>query len=763
MSIQVQSDTTTYAVRVNPGDQISIRYTPDTSSSASQSDAYVYDVDKSAEAKSKAEDLDAVLSMAEMESLRSVYLELGPDHELWESIDTLLTQELTGNDRTNFLAVLGDAEELVMEEFITTVEDLEGEERSLFLSTALRNGGDNLENMVEATQGLTGRRLMNFLNTADSLGRTVDSVKAGELQNFIAAVAESPASLEKITEKVEQLDEEDRAVFLEAAAGAGDELERFLDTADLLAGADLTRFLETAVDAGDGMTNLLTLTQEMTGRGRSEFLNFAAKLTPENTEHFLEATQGVEENVPQLIATTRNLAGTDRDTFLALAADANATLTRFTAVVDKMVETPGVRSDFLNTALKAEGRFEEVVSVAESMGSDLQGEVFSFASGLGYTDLTNFITAADANPSRAATLVDTAEDLSGKERSYLLYAASQSPDNIDDLTNTAGSLRGEELENFLFTAANTAHRNPEGMADYIDKVDDLSGQELEDFLAMERTISAGTDKESLAREYVHLNAVLDEDQMDTLLTAGATMPDFEALVDDFNDMDGAQRDTFLAVADVAGKEILPDLMAVTSKLDEARTEEFMGYARTLGQKSLGDLVKASAQALDKVEAGTSEFGYAIFDKLMETAQGLDYAVDQDFLHAAAAAGDGLEKFIDVTNRIEGFMKTDFLIAADNLADRPNGEFLLDRFTTTTDMLLDKVDEHYLEQKKTGETKAYRPSDLIEDGAFKGRHPLEGYFKSTLFLIGVGVSDSHMNTWFNSWQGLPGNTDEELLI
>lgn len=94
--------------------------------------------------------------MAEMESLRSVYLELGPDHELWESIGTLLTEALTGNGRTNFLAVLGDADELVMEDFITTVADLEGYFKSTLFLVGVGISDSHMNTWFNARQGFHG-------------------------------------------------------------------------------------------------------------------------------------------------------------------------------------------------------------------------------------------------------------------------------------------------------------------------------------------------------------------------------------------------------------------------------------------------------------------------------------------------------------------------------------------------------------------------------------------------------------------------------
>lgn len=751
MTIQVQPNfTSAYPVHMTQNPAAATRSAREAADAAS--DAYVYNVDKTAEAKSQTQEPDTPLSWAEFQNLRKAYLHLGEDNPLWENIDALLTDELMGNDRTNFLSALAEAGDL-MGEFVHQVERLEGEDRSLFLSTAVRNGsGDNLENLIDAAATLSGGRLTTFLETADALGRTVDSVKAGELRNFVAAVAESPGSLEKIVEKIEGLNQEDRAMFLKGAADAGDDLEQFIAVSDLLSGTDLTNFLKAATNAGEGFSSLLTLTENLADGKRSEFLRFTADLSPENAENFLVATQGEKENIDGLMATTRSLAGPDRDTFLALAADAGDNLERFTAMVDKLRETPGGRSDFLTTALKADKNFHTVLDLAENLGGDARTSVFSFAANLEYTDLTNFVSAATADASTSGKLVETAKGLSGNNRSYLLYAASQSPDNIGSLTSTVASLSGAEKSDFLFAVANKAHTAPSETKGFLNTVNALSGQERETFLANEKAILMADDKEQLSREYVHLNAVLTKGQMDTLMTAGAAIPDFDRLVSDFNEMDRAGRDTFLAVAETAGKEILPDLMAVTMQLDEDRNNAFMDYARTLGQESLGDLVKASARTLSGETRDFTEF-----DALLETARSLDPAVDQDFLNAAAAAGKHLDRLIETTHKLDGFLQADFLSVASHLADRPGAELLLDNFMDATDYVVEHFSNGYdaTSFEDTAISSETLPSALIKDGKFTGGFGhLEGFMASSAFLAGKGLSNTEWNNWFNTWQGTP---------
>ena len=750
MTVQVQANSSD-ALRVYPDSKINITLTSSKTSAgetrAANYDAYVYDVDPAAAEKSREAVPDAPLTEIEKEQLFDVYLELGKDNPLWEDIETLLSEELVGNDRTNFLAVLSEADELLIGDFLGQVEKLEGETRSLYLSTALRNGpGQDLENFIDAVDGILGNQLEDFLTAADNLGRSVDSIKAGELQNFIAAVAETPEALDGLLEKMSVLDEEDRALFLEAAANAGGELERLIDTTDLLAGSDLTRFLENAATAGEGLTNLLTLTNKLTGDERSDFLRFTHNLEDGNAENFLTATQGDDKTLPGLMATTLSLHGSDRADFLTLAAGAGTSLDRLVSTVNSLAETPEQRSDFLSTAIKAEDGFEDFLGITEKLGGSDRANVLSFASTLGFTDLTNFISAAKDNTSQAAGLAGTAKDLDRKDKSYLLYAASLNPDSTAGLTATTRGLKGQEQSDFLFTAANispgdkTDTESPNPMDKLIRTTNDLAGTERRDFLSRERLMSTVGGQENMAKEYVYLNSVFNEDEFDAILSTGEHI---DKVMSDFDRMDAAQRETFFSVSEKVDREMLPELMSVMTRLDEERSNDFLAYANTLGKESLSDLIVAADNAL-----GESGENTAAYDRLMETVRSLDPAVDADFLNAAANAGKHLDRLMDITNELEGFIQTEFLIVADNMAEQGH----LENFLDATEFILEKGPTDIMLRDYNGE--GIRPSEMIFEGQFQGRHSLEGFLNSTRFLIGVGISDSHMNDWLNAWQGIP---------
>ncbi len=188
-------------------------------------------------------------------------------------------------------------------------------------------------------------------------------------------------------------------------------------------------------------------------------------------------------------------------------------------MTDRLAESPGTRSNFLSAALLAENNFNKVLDVAENLGQEQRSDLFRFASGLDYVDLSNFISAVDAAPSNASDLVEAADGLVGKNKSYLFYAAAQDPDHIEALTSMAQTLEGSLQNDFLYTAANIGKNSPEEGGEFIATAQHLKGTELTDFLTKEKAAAEG-DEPGLAQEYVYLNGVLGENRMETLIAAG---------------------------------------------------------------------------------------------------------------------------------------------------------------------------------------------------------------------------------------------------
>ena len=311
------------------------------------------------------------------------------------------------------------------------------------------------------------------------------------------------------------------------------------------------------------------------------------------------------------------------------------------------------------------------------------------------------------------------------------------------------TLDGSDQSDFLYTVANIGRNSQDSVGKFITTAKDLTGMELTTFLANEKAAAEG-DEPGLAQEYVYLNGVLGDGQMETLMSAGEYAQDFNSFLNDFNAMNQDQRETFLSVADKAGEEVLGTLMGVASSLDASQSETFLAYADTLGKTSVNDLILASAQAL----GGGQRF--ETFGALLETAQSLNVDETMDFLNAAAASGKRLGSLIDITNELSGFVKTEFLTVADYIADLDGAQSVMDHFLTTTQGFLDG-DSGYSEILKHGGhlREGAQPSDLIENGTFTGGYET-GFLKSTLFLTGIGISESRLHTWFDTWQNAQNN-------
>ncbi len=704
--------------------------------------AYVTDITTQATEASLDTLADAPLTDAEIEQLFSAYALLGQENNLWENIGNVLG-EVTGSDRTNFLAALSSSGNDI-EKFVLQVEGLEADDRTLYLKTALRAGKEGLSNLIEATGHLSPGQLTNFLETADTLGRSIESIKANELGNFLSAVAQSPQWTDDMIQTAMDLNEEDRALFLEAAEGAKKELGRLIETVNNLPASDLTLFLKTATEAGKGLSNLITLTQETKGLARHSFLAFTENLESEDTENFLLATQGNREKLDAVMSATSSLNGDERSVFLSLAAEAGTDLNQLILVVDSMSEDSSLRSDFLTTAFKVENLLDDVLTIAEDLSGQELSKVFAFSSDLALADLTSFVSAAASDTRQAYDIAETADNLEGKAKSHFLYAASKNPDAVSELITLTQELKGVERSSFLYTSANLGHTSSEDMNEFLTEVSQLTGTEREVFIAQEKLAIAGTLDEDPATEYVHLRSIFDDDQFELLMGIGDNI---DQVMADYEAMDASQRQTYLDVAAKAGPENLQQLMSVLGKLDDDRRIDFVDYAHTLGKENFTNLIKAADTALKNPAKGLT-----VYDNLMETLEDLDPAVDEDFLNAAAKSGKNLEKFIDMTDRLEGFLKTDFLIAADNMADRSNAEQLLDNFLRATEHVLEISANKY---PKNPDGSNPKPSQIIDGTTFKGSFGLiEGFLKSTAWLGGVGISDSHMNEWLNTWQGIP---------
>ncbi len=748
MGIQI-SNPSAFRPEVTPTVHVRVPQAPAQTGMKSQTDV-VCKIDPASAAKSLSEP-DAPLSDGELTQLFTVFKNIGAGHKLWKEIGSLLT-EFSGNDRTNFLSTLSRAGDNIAG-VVSQLSRLETEDRSLFLKTAVRlDPEDGLKNLVRSVGQIKGQTLTDFLTMADSLGRSYDSVKGGELKNFIKAGAKSPEAVAALTRKTLELDKEDRSLFLEAAATAGADLDRLISTMDKLAENELTSFLSAAAKAGKGLSNLLDLAQKKDMAERERLLSFLSGLSEKATQNFLSASQGAEETAEILMETSLDMSQTEKENFLALSVRAQESRDGFGRLVDlvtRLSPTPEQRADFLATAVNAQGMFGQVLELGETLAIESGGQIFSFTSDLGFADLASFLTAATDSPNQAETLAESAATLQGSSKSYLLYAAAVHSDEIPRLTDLAGELEGADLENFLFTAANTDDST--GMVDFLSETDRLAGNDRSEFLNGQRKGLAAAGN-AMAQEFVYLKSAYSGDRFEALMTTG---PDqIHQVLADLDTMDEARRNTFFSLAKSAGKDEIQTLVNVIAVLDEAQAEAFASLAGSLDKEGQRDLVKAAGLALSGQNNNSGNF-----DRLIATANHLPAASGRHFLHGAAVAGKTLETLMDLTHDLGGMNKTNFLIAAAGTADRDDNGQLLQLHVRVTDFIFNDILDNILELNDT--EGGIRPSQIINTrsgqlntNAKKDTVNPSLYLESAAFLaVQPDISYGTIMGWYNSYLGI----------
>lgn len=745
MGINVQfpstsSGFTAYGISVKPAE------TADADTTAPAEAAYVPDVGEAAKAMALDDGVNAPLSDKELEQLFSLYGKLGDDNPLMEDIGRILS-ELTYNDRTNFLTVLSRAND-ELEGFVGQAAALEADDRSVFLRTAVRIGpGEVLADLSKALGTLDGEGLTAFLGVADQLNRSADSIKARELQNFITAAAGLPGAIQDLTAKTIELTEsdspDDRANFLDAAAGSGRDLDRLIASTDEFTGEIRSRFLASAAGAGNGLSNLLTLSQSLSGEQAAGLIHFTAGLNQEDRENFLLATDGQERDLARLMSVSGRLSGDNRHAFLSLAATAGDSLGRMMTLVEGLDPATGEQANFLSAGMTSAHNFTGFLETIEVVSPGERTEILSFAADLSLSDLAGFISAA--GDGSAHDLARAGSQLSGKERSYFLYTASLMGPDTERLVEQTLGLEGTERRDFLFAAANSDPDSVLGLNYLLDTTDELDGQDRADFLAGQRSLTDA--RTGMAGEYVYLNAFYGPDTGDALLSSGARLDD---LLDGVNELDRTQRKTFLSIAETAGPEMMEQLLSVTDRLQGDENDRFMDFARGLNKKNLSNFLEAADTALDGSDLGKTRLA-----RLMTISESPASPQQEDFLNAAAGAGTALDAFMNMTERLGGSRRTDFLIAADDFVERPDGELLLAHFISATDRMLERNFDSFM---AAADDVGRRPSDVIDAAGnlvgTGGPYSIDDFLKSAAWFAESGASNEGARRWVDSFLGIP---------
>lgn len=697
---------------------------------------------------------DAPLSDAELEQLFSVYTVLGDEHPLWQDIGRLLT-EFSGQDRTNFLSVISRQNEH-LENLVYQVALMEDKTQTLYLKSAVRLDPETgIPALIEAVEHMPENLLVPFLETADTLGRTSESLKALELQNFMTAAANDPLSAGSLTEMTQSLEEDDRAMFLKAAAVSGKHLDRLISRVEALSGNRLTSFLSVASNAGNQMETLLDLTEKMTRHQQQKTIRFLEKLEETDVQYFLKATQGDTILANMLLDTAGPLSDRNQSLFLKAAASSGSQLVRLSGLVERFSSDGTLLEDFLMTATVAEKNLGSFLDVSENLTKENRQTIFSFTSDLSAADLASYISAVKDAPESALALA-TAAGSSGKmNQSYLLYAASLTPDQIPDLLDAADNMEGGELSDFLFIAANIDPENKNtAMKQLIHATQDLSESALGAYLSAEKSRILTQAEKPEEKTFVFLESAFSDQQIDILLTAGT---DIHELLSDLKELGSSQKNTFFNLAQKAGGFMIPKLISVLTRTTQQQTVQFQDYADTLSPKMLNDLIAAADLALDNPESGEKRF-----DRLLSTAKKLGLAMDEDFLHAAARSGKHLDQLMDQTNKFGGLNQAFYLIAADSIVDRDSSGMLLKTFLDATQTVYDQNKTAFLAANDTPQ--GIRPSRFINAEAgtinflFQKDNmtaKLSDYLRSAAWLAtNTGADNATAYDWCNSFLGIP---------
>ncbi|MCG8684796.1 MAG: 2-amino-4-hydroxy-6-hydroxymethyldihydropteridine diphosphokinase, partial [Desulfobacterales bacterium] len=419
-------------------------------------------------------------------------------------------------------------------------------------------------------------------------------------------------------------------------------------------------------------------------------------------------------------------------------------LNRLMNLVEGLDPETGELDNFLSAGMMSAHNFSGFMEMTEVVSPGERGDVLSFAAGLSLSDLASFISAAKGE--NAGDLARTGAELAGKEKSYFLYAASLTGGDTERLIQQTRELEETERRDFLFAAANSDPDSVLGLDNLLDTTAGLDGQDRADYLTGQRTLAEA--RNSTAAEYVYLNSFFDSGTVDALLSSGARL---DGLIDDIDELDGEQRETFLSVAETAGPEMMEEVLSISDQLAGEENDRFMAFARGLNRKNLSNFIAAADTALDG-----SALGKARLERLMTTAESLSPPEQEDFLNAAAGAGTALDELMDMTDRLGGSRRVDFLIAADNFVDRPDGELLLPHFISATDRMLERnFNDFMLAADQLGR----RPGDIITgDGNLVGtggKYSIDDFLRSAAWLAETGASNETTRLWVDSFLGIPG--------
>ncbi|MCG8566092.1 MAG: hypothetical protein MI747_13525 [Desulfobacterales bacterium] len=668
--------------------------------------------------------------------LHALYRALGREMEpeTLDAMETLL-ETLGRGQRETFLSLAQDPK-VDLEALIREMNRLGGTETGSLLDTAQALGNaSGINHLLTAVSTLDGEDLDAFLETARELafnGNPGDGFK------FVNAAAGDTAHIQELTATVRDLaeDSEQRSWFLNLAGDADDSLGTLLQVVGDMDGAETAAFLEAAQGAGKGLESLLDLTRSLGPERRGKPMNTLMDLDRSQREDFLVAAQGDVERMDTLVSLSRDLESGDKGRFFALAADASVDSE---AVFDLFASLDGAgRIDFLDTAENAGRRTNDLIQMVNGLDAGKQGRVLALTAQLEFHDLNNFLNAAETTD--GGLLAATANQLQGDSRSYFLYAASLDGVDAEALSQLTLKLSEENQANFLFIVANTQG----GQADFLARVEAGKDGDLEGFLDHTRRDLEKSGRQGRAQTYVFLKPAFGERVFEKLMDSTL---DPQKFMEKFNAMDGDQRENFIAVAEKAGADAMVPLIDLTLNLNPADSKKFMAQAQSLSGKALDDFITAADLSIS--HSGGDRTG---FHKLLTLTAELDSGDRDNLLAAAAGAGKSLGRFLDLTDKLTGDRRSDFLTTAANITGRQvQGKPLLDFFLTTTEKLQSHDEPSFaFGIRSTGD----HPSQLDMEALHSQVNQSSGYYHSAAWLSTKDLSDGRMADWFTSFLGIP---------
>lgn len=380
--------------------------------------------------------------------------------------------------------------------------------------------GDEGQAIVETAISLSTKDikgLNNFLDFSSSLN-------AANLQNFSKALVHSPEQLHEIMEIASKLSKKNLKNYFSAAARAEDRLDLLnKEVESLFTGANetnnmrLKEFLSAAEKSGGYVDIFLNKIQDISPEHRDKIIDYINQVVSEEEydSFFSILGQNDEDTVARILDIASNLSNSDRSKLMETAADAGKSLNSFLSKTENL--SGANLSNFIKSANNSLGKLQSFLS--------LSGELdLSFTKDLSRVDMANFLKIAENRDIDLEKVMETSLNLSGQDKSYMLYAVGHVVENHEEFFNKLADISDADVSEFLKKEANNGSEKSEP-AVYMKGL--LGGKGYENF--------------KKAASYLSDNEIKDMEEL-------------------INDLDNDERDSFLNIASEADNKTRDFLM-----------------------------------------------------------------------------------------------------------------------------------------------------------------------------------------------------------